>query len=71
MTLRRGFEVAGGCGVIAGAALVLYTIQDAMLRLARVARPEHFDLGLALAFVGALLLYLGRNHTPPSPPGVL
>jgi hypothetical protein len=62
VTLRRGFEVTGGCAVIAGAALLVYTMQDALLRLARVAHPEHFDLGLALAFVGALLLYLGRER---------
>ena len=62
MTLRRGFEIAGGCAVIAGAVLFLYTIQDALLRLARGAHPQHFDVGLALAFVGALLLYLGRER---------
>jgi len=65
MTLRRGFEVAGGCAVIAGAALLLYTMQDALLRLARGAHPEHFDTGLVLAFVGALLLYLGREPREP------
>jgi len=65
VTLRRGFEVAGGCAVIAGAALFLYTIQDALLRLARGAHPEHFDTGLVLAFVGALLLYLGREPREP------
>ena len=62
MTLRRGFEIAGGCAVIAGAALFFYTIQDALLRLARATHPEHFDAGLVLAFVGALLLYLGRER---------
>jgi len=62
VTLRRGFEVAGGCAVIVGAALLLYTMQDALIRLARAAHPEHFDTGLVLAFVGALLLYLGREQ---------
>jgi hypothetical protein len=51
--------------VIAGAALLLYTMQDALLRLARGAHPEHFDTGLVLAFVGALLLYLGREPREP------
>jgi hypothetical protein len=62
VTIRRGCEIVGALLIGGGAALTLYAVNDAVIRLAFTVHPQHLICGLALAFSGVMLAYLGRRQ---------
>jgi len=61
MTGYRLCEVVGWWTTVGAIALILYAVNDTMFKLAHACHPEHIDLGLAMAFVGMLLIALGKR----------